>query len=220
MTSKPTEHDNTEPEEKSKEDKSGDSSDSDSDPNAFENEDNIFQLSQEDELRQQLSNALKQSEEWQEKALRAVAEMENSRRRLEKEKQEFAKYANSGLIKDLIPALDNLARALKILGEEKTDSKVFNSLGEGVSMVEKDIRSIFEKHNVTAITPQAGDPFDPRYHEAMSEVKDNNVPPGNIVFVIEPGYMLFDRLIKPCRVVVNSKNLDQSQHRHNIDVKS
>lgn len=226
MTSKTTDNNNPNHQENSKKDKDDNILKPDPDspiPDSsvsenFNNENNTCQITPEDELRQQLTQALKQAEEWQEKALRATAEMENSRRRLEKEKQDFAKYANSGLIKELLPALDNLARAIKILNEEKIDSNIINSMSQGVSMVEKDIRTVFEKYNVSSINPQAGEPFDPRYHEAMSEVKDYNLPPGNIVLTIEPGYMLFDRLLRPCRVVVNAKNLEQKQNR--VDVKS
>jgi molecular chaperone GrpE len=175
------------------------------------------------DLQQELSEALAASKDWQDKAMRAIAEMENSRRRLEKEKEEFARYAHSALIKDLIPVVDNFTRALELTPVDDMETQEDShgkALHQGLSMIESEIRNIFQKHNLTLIKPQKGDPFNPQQHEAMSETKDQTLEPGVIAFVVEPGYLLFDRLLKPCRVVVNSRSHQQKVNGQNVDVQS
>ena len=170
------------------------------------------------EWEQTLQKATQETEAWREKALRAVAEMENNRRRLEKDKEEYARYAHAGLIKALLPVVDNLSRAVQASSENAQDPQFGENLRKGVEMVAQEIKNIFAQHHVTLITPEKGEPFDPQLHEAMTEIRDENLPPSSIALVLEPGYQLHDRLLRPCRVAVNARDIHTKGQT--VDVKS
>ena len=138
-------------------------------------------------------------------ALRAMAEAENTRRRAEREKRDAVKYAALPLLRDLVKAADNLARALAVAGEETPgESATAKALREGVALTEKELLSAFTRHGVTRIDPK-GEPLNPDRHEAMFEVPDGESEPGTVVQVLEPGWMLHDRLVRPARVGVSRK---------------
>ncbi len=134
--------------------------------------------------------------------LRALAETENVRRRSQRERAEAVKYAAAPLIKDLIGVVDNLRRALDSVSPEalETDEQL-KTLVTGLEMTEQELASVFERHNIVKIEP-LGERLDPHYHEAMFEVPDPDSPSGTIVQVLQAGYRLHDRLLRPAQVGV------------------
>ncbi|MEQ8652807.1 MAG: nucleotide exchange factor GrpE [Kiloniellales bacterium] len=138
-------------------------------------------------------------------ALRAMADAENTRRRVERDKADAVKYASLPLLRDLVKVADNMSRALAHGGgEDKEESAGAKALREGVALTEKELLAAFDRHGVIKIDP-AGQPLDPERHEAMIEIPDENAEPGTIVQVFEPGWILHGRLIRPARVGVAKK---------------
>ncbi|MBE88175.1 MAG: nucleotide exchange factor GrpE [Rhodospirillaceae bacterium] len=143
------------------------------------------------------------------RSLRALADAENTRRRAEREVADAKKYGPSGLVKDLLNVSDNLHRALESVGEELKDSdETIKNLVVGVEMVAKEFLSAFEKHGVTKLSP-LGDKFDHAFHQAMFEVEDAAQPAGTIVQLLQPGYVLHDRLLRPAMVAVSKGGGDK-----------
>lgn len=149
-----------------------------------------------------------------EQLLRTLAEAENTRKRTFKEKEESVKYAVHGFARELLAVADNLARALKT-----SDGKIFEApeiaaLVEGVGMTQRELHKIFEKHHIAAVAPKIGDPFDHNKHQAMFEVETDHYPAGSIAEVMQDGYTIYDRLLRPALVgVAKSK----AQTPHSVD---
>lgn len=135
-------------------------------------------------------------------ALRALADSENLRRRTDREKEQWRKYASADLAKDLFNAVDNLRRALDAAPAEREglDDTVKNLI-VGVEMTEKDVLTAFEKNHIKRIDPM-GEKFDYNLHQAMFEVEDASKAPGTVVQVLAPGYVLHDRLLRAAMVGV------------------
>ena len=143
------------------------------------------------------------------RSLRALADGENTRRRAEREVADAKKYGPSGLVKDLLNVSDNLHRALESVSEElKESDETIKNLVVGVEMVAKEFLSAFEKHGVTKLDP-LGDKFDHAFHQAMFEVEDSTQPAGTIVQLLQPGYVLHDRLLRPAMVAVSKGGGDE-----------
>ena len=131
--------------------------------------------------------------------LRAVAETENVRRRLEKDKREGADYAITGFARDLLSVADNLARALQAAEQDEVVNK---GLLTGVQMTQKELMKAFEKHGIAQVK-SVGEPLDPHVHQAMMEVEaDDAHPSGTIIQELQPGYTIRDRLLRPAMVSV------------------
>ncbi|MGA8548687.1 MAG: nucleotide exchange factor GrpE [Stellaceae bacterium] len=139
--------------------------------------------------------------EHKDRLLRALAEAENTRRRTQRERDDAAKYAISGFAKDLLSAADNLRRALDSLPEAEIDDARTRSLLAGVAATERELLSVFERHGIRRIDPR-GEPFDHNLHQAIFEAERADRPPGTIVEVLQPGYVLHDRLLRPAMVGV------------------
>lgn len=136
------------------------------------------------------------------RSLRALADAENTRRRSERELADARKYASSGFAKDLLNVSDNLGRALESVPEELRErDEHLKTLIVGVEMVEKDLLTAFERQGITKIEP-LGEKFDHTYHQAMFEVPDSPEPAGTIVQLLQPGYVMHDRLLRPAMVAV------------------
>jgi molecular chaperone GrpE len=133
-------------------------------------------------------------------ALRALAEAENTRRRVERELAETRKYAAVPVLRDLVKVADHLARALAAMPEEGMDDKA-RAFREGVALTERELLAVLEKHRAERIEP-LGQPLDPNLHEAVFEVPDAQQAPGTVVQVLETGWKLHDRLIRPAKVAV------------------
>ncbi len=134
--------------------------------------------------------------------LRAVAETENVRRRGQREREDAVRYAAVPMLRDLLGVADNLQRALESVPQDcESESEQMQNLITGVRMTERELFAVFERHNIEKIDPQ-GDPFDPHLHEAMFEVPDPELPAGTVTQVMQAGYKLHDRLLRPARVGV------------------
>lgn len=135
--------------------------------------------------------------------VRAVAETENVRRRLEKEKEETAKYAITKFAKDILTVGDNFQRAISAVPKEAIDTDpALKTLLEGVVLAERDFRGALERHGVKTISP-AGQPFNPHHHQAVMEQENADVPNGTVLQVFQTGYLIDDRCLRPAMVVVS-----------------
>ena len=138
-----------------------------------------------------------------ERLLRAMAEAENTRKRAQREKEEAVKYANANFARDLLNVADNLRRALDHrAGEDSgTAEAALADLVAGVEITEKELLSVFERHGVAKVSPK-GEKFDHQFHQAMFQVPTADHPPGTVVEVVQDGYVLRDRLLRPAMVGV------------------
>ncbi len=136
------------------------------------------------------------------KLLRAVAELENYRRRAERERQDTAKFAIAGFARDCLTVLDNLRRGLdSVSAEDRAGNQGLETLAAGMELTERGLITTFERHGIEKIDP-LGEPFDYDRHQAMFEVEDENQPAGTVVQVAQAGYMLNQRLLRPAMVGV------------------
>jgi len=136
--------------------------------------------------------------------LRAAAEMENIRKRSQREVKDAGQYAISQFARDLLGVSDNMRRALETVSGEAREAadNVLTGLLDGVEMTERELLKTLEKHGVTRVAPD-GERFDPNYHQAMFEVPDESVPSGTVVQVVQPGYKIGDRCLRPAMVGVS-----------------
>ena len=139
--------------------------------------------------------------EAKDRYLRTAAEMENLRKRLERERADERKYAISRFVRDLTPVADNLGRALKAVTPQQRDDPSVRSLLDGVELTERELLAALERNGVKRIVPK-GEPFNPNFHQAVAEVPMEGAAPGSVIEVIEAGYVLEDRLIRPAMVVI------------------
>ena len=136
------------------------------------------------------------------KYMRALADAQNIRRRAERDLRESAKFRSSGLARDLLPVHDNLKRALSSIEKDKSDAA--SSVIEGIELTHREFLKALGRHGVEVISPEAGEPFDSKLHEAMFQAPANDVPAGSIVSVMTEGFMIHDRLLRPAQVGVSS----------------
>lgn len=135
-------------------------------------------------------------------ALRALAEAENTRRRAVKEREDASKYAVSAFAKDLLDFADNFNRALKAMPDaDDSMSGPVKSIIDGIEAMDKELLSTLQKHGIVKIEPM-DEKFDPNFHEVMFEAPMPDKPAGTIIELIEPGYILHGRLLRPARVGV------------------
>src|ERR1700686_2762467 len=131
--------------------------------------------------------------------LRALAEAENVRRRFQREREDAQKYAISGFAKDLLSPVDNLRRALDAVPEGEVTAPRTRSLLDGVAATERELVAAFERHGLRRIDPQ-GERFDHNFHQAIFEAERPGAPAGTVIEVLQPGYVLHDRLLRPAMV--------------------
>ena len=143
-----------------------------------------------EELRRQLA-------EKQDRLLRAVAEVDNVKRRTQRERDEYVRYANEGLVRDLLPILDNFDRALDAARATQEAAKVV----EGVALIQRELFKVLERVGVTRYSA-VGERFDPNRHDATGRVVSVNQPPDTVVAELTPGYILNGRVLRPAQVVV------------------
>tara|TARA_B100000686_G_scaffold286367_1_gene311078 strand:+ start:82 stop:687 length:606 start_codon:yes stop_codon:yes gene_type:complete len=142
----------------------------------------------------------------QDKLLRTMAEMENQRRRFEKEKQEAFEFGGFNFANESLSLLDNIERAILSFKNDENlkNNKDLNKIIEGIDIVKKDLVSIFKKNGIEPIE-SINKKFDPNFHQAMIEVEDNTKQPGMVVQEMQKGYMMKDRLLRPSLVGVTKK---------------
>jgi molecular chaperone GrpE len=139
-----------------------------------------------------------------EQALRYAAEAENTKRRAEREMNDARAYAIQKFARDLLGAADNLARATAHSPKDSTDPAVKNFI-IGVEMTEKELQSAFERNGLKKIDPVKGDKFDPHLHQAVTEQPSTEVAAGGVLMVMQAGYELMGRLVRPAMVAVAAK---------------
>jgi len=140
--------------------------------------------------------------------LRALAETENVRRRFQREREDAQKYAISGFARDLLTVVDNLRRALDAMPEAEITDPRTRSLLDGVAVTERELLAAFERHGLRRIDPK-GEPFDHNFHQAIFESERPGAPAGTVIEVLQPGYVLHDRLLRPAMVgVAKAKDAD------------
>jgi len=157
-------------------------------------------------LKQEYEARVTELDELKDRHLRLQAEFENFRRRGLKERQEAHQYGHQNLVKDLLATVDNLERA--IAHAEQSEGGDLQGLLQGVELVHRELMGALGKHGVQEIDTSEGR-FDPSVHEAMAQVPEASVPVGHIVGVLQKGYQLRDRMLRPARVVVSQGPADE-----------
>jgi molecular chaperone GrpE len=150
-----------------------------------------------------LAEAQREAAEFKDKALRTLAEMENLRKRTAREVAEARIYGIAGFARDILVVADNMHRAMQALDEElraKGEERI-KALLDGVELTERELMKVLEKHGVRRFSPD-GERFDPNLHQAMFEMEHAELPPGHVGQVIQAGYMLGDRVLRPALVAV------------------
>jgi len=152
----------------------------------------------------------------EEKLLRSLAEIENQRRRFEKEIKDAFEFGSFNFAKESLAALDNLQRAKEAIKNDDNlkTNKDLDKFLENITIVEKDLISIFEKNKIKKIDTKE-QKFNPNIHQAMSEIEDVNAETGAILQEIQAGYMLGERLLRPALVAVAKKNVTKNQENNN-----
>lgn len=134
------------------------------------------------------------------RVLRMAAEMENLRKRTERDKQDTAKYAISNFARDMLTIADNLRRAIDHVSAEAAESApALESFRDGVEVTERELHNVLERHGIARLDPK-GERFDPNQHQAMFEVQNPDVAEGTVVEVVQPGYVIAERVLRPALV--------------------
>jgi molecular chaperone GrpE len=139
--------------------------------------------------------------ETKDRLLRALAETENVRRRAQREREDASKYGAANFARDILNVADNLRRALDSLPEEQVGDELTRTMRQGVAATERELLAAFERHGIRRVDP-VGERFDHNLHQAMFEVERTGQPPGTVVQVLQPGYVMHDRLLRPAMVGV------------------
>jgi molecular chaperone GrpE len=161
-----------------------------------------------DDILDPLSTLQSERDDLKDQLLRAVAEMEITRRRAERDVSQSRKYGHTGFARDLLSVVENLSRAVEVLPEERDHlDDTMKNLVIGVEMISRELETVLERHGITRIMP-LGEKFDPTRHQAMFEVPTSEAEPGNIVQVAQSGWMLHDRLLTPAMVGVAKAPVD------------
>ena len=148
----------------------------------------------------------------EDKVARTMAEMENQRRRFEKEKEDAFEYGGFAFAREALNLIDNLERSKQSLENDQKlkDTEPLKKISEHLNVIYKDIISIFKKNNVEAITA-INKKLDPNLHQAMMEIEDDSKEPGTIVQEVQKGFMLKDRLLRPSLVGVSTKSSNKNK---------
>ena len=152
--------------------------------------------------------------EAENKLLRSLAEIENQRRRFEKEIKDAFEFGSFNFAKESLAILDNLDRAKNAIKNDEVlkTNKDLERFLENISIIEKDLITIFERNRITKINAK-GEKFDPNLHQAMAEIEDENSEVGTIVQEIQCGYMFGERLLRPALVGVSKKKISKSEEK-------
>jgi molecular chaperone GrpE len=162
------------------------------------------------ELAERLSKSEAELADTKDKLLRALAETENQRRRAQREREDASKYAAANFAKDMLDVADNFRRALASIDPASLQDERAKALIEGVAATERALLAAFERHGIKRIEPEIGERFDPNLHEAMFEVPSTGQPAGSIVQVVQAGYRMHDRLLRPAMVGVAKASANSS----------
>ena len=146
----------------------------------------------------------RENAEHKDRLLRTLAEMENLRKRTEREVSDMRQYGIASFARDVLAVADNMERALEALDAElrETANPGVKALLDGVELTERELLKVLDKHGVKKFEPQKGDKFDPNLHQAMYELPDPSLPAGSVAQVVQPGYMIGERMLRPALVGV------------------
>mgnify|MGYP001321044562 CR=1 FL=1 len=144
-----------------------------------------------------------------EEKIRVLAEMENLRKRFDREKIDSIKYGSVNFARDILSPGDNLERALSAINKEEDHPQSIKNLIEGLFMVKKELSTVLEKNGITKIDT-LNNKFDPNLHQAMMEIENNDLDEGTVVQEIQTGYMMHDRLLRPAMVSVSKKTIKET----------
>ncbi|MEI7806221.1 MAG: nucleotide exchange factor GrpE [Hyphomicrobiales bacterium] len=148
--------------------------------------------------------ALAAAADFKDRHLRALAEMENLRKRTERDVSEARLYGIAAFARDVLAVADNMHRALEAVGPELRQSKdaSVKTLLEGIELTERELLKVLEKNGVKKLSPM-GEKFDPNFHQAMYEIPDAEVPAGHVAQVMQAGYMIGERVLRPALVAIS-----------------
>ena len=150
-----------------------------------------------------LDAVIAERDQWKDRALRAVAEAENTKRRAETQNNDARAYAIQKFARDLLVVADNLERAIQAAAKEADGAAA--GLTEGLELTQKALFSAFEANNLKRVAPEPGEVFDPHLHQAMMEQPSDTVQGGQVIQTLQAGYALFGRTVRPAMVVVAAK---------------
>lgn len=156
----------------------------------------------EDTSEEELEKLRAERDEMRDRFMRAMADAENSRKRSERDRKEAENYGGSKLARDMLPVFDNLKRAVDAITDEQREAQA--ALIEGIELTMRELLNVFKKHGIDAVAPEVGDKFDPNIHEAMFEAALPGTKAGDIIQVMNVGFMIHDRLLRPAQVGVSS----------------
>lgn len=142
-------------------------------------------------------------DEYKDRWMRALADVENARKRSDKARRDAEMYGGSRLARDMLPVYDNMKRAIEAITEEQKQAAP--AVIEGIELTMRELLNVFKKHGLDMIAPEVGDKFDPNQHEAMFEAPVPGTKAGDIIQVSAEGFMLHDRLLRPAKVGVSSQ---------------
>ena len=185
--------------------------------NKEKEEENSLSKNNEKEREITVEDKLKETEE---KLLRALADIENQRRRFEKERQEAFDFGGFNFARESLSLLDNIDRAITSFKNDNNlkNNKDLDKIIDGIEIVKKDLISIFKKNDIKEIEC-INKKFDPNFHQAMLEVEDNTRNPGTVVQEIQKGYMMKDRLLRPSLVSVTKKREEKTEKMAKVEEK-
>ena len=156
-----------------------------------------------DDVAAAIERVAAERDEWKDRALRAVAEADNTKRRAEREMNDARAYAIQRFSRDLLGVADNLQRALQAAPKDADTQAA--ALISGLELTEKSLLQAFEANGLKRVAPEAGEAFDPNLHQAMMEQPHPSVPGGAVIQTLQTGYELFGRVVRPAMVVVAAK---------------
>lgn len=157
-----------------------------------------------EEAQDALAQLRNENAELRDRMLRALADAENTRRRAERERDETRQYAVTSFARDMLNVADNLSRALQSIPREARENAQVKAVIEGVEATERQMLAALERHGVRTIET-AGAKFDPHLHQAIAEVPGEGQAPGTVVTVVQTGYVIADRLLRPAMVTVAAR---------------
>ncbi|MDD5129926.1 MAG: nucleotide exchange factor GrpE [Candidatus Omnitrophica bacterium] len=169
--------------------------------NSQKKEEQVVTLKQDEYLG--LLEEVKKGKEAQDKMLRNQADLENTRKRLDREKQEFVKFANEGLILDLLNVLDDLERTVDLAETSKKED--LSAFLKGIEMILAHLYEMLKNHGVKPVDAE-GKIFDPNFHEALMQVENKDLPEHTIIEVLQKGYLIHGRILRTAKVKVSKKN--------------
>ena len=151
---------------------------------------------------EELEKLRAERDEMRDRFMRSMADAENLRKRGERDRKDAENYGGSKLARDMLPVFDNLKRAVDTITEEQREAQ--KALIDGIELTMRELLNVFKKHGIDAVAPEVGDKFDPNIHEAMFEAPASLHPVRRFIQVMNVGFLIHDRLLRPAQVGVSS----------------